>query len=90
MPDICGPLLYFVKFANAGWRLLFLGLYLWISFLAVNKCLLLTVNNGNEYMYREYNVLIYMFLKISLQESFGVVFVKILMIFFWNIDTFLA
>jgi len=50
IPDIYGPLLYFVKFANSGWRLLlFLFLYLWISLLAVNKCFLSTVNYSNEY-----------------------------------------
>ena len=41
MPTIFGLLLYFVKFVNAGWSLLlFLVLYLRISLLAVNKCLL--------------------------------------------------
>jgi hypothetical protein len=88
---IYGPLLYFVKFANAGWRLLlFLVLYWWILLLAVNKYLLSTVNNSNEYIYWEYNVIICMFMKISLQESLGLVLVMILMIFFWNINTFLA
>jgi hypothetical protein len=91
MPDVYGPLVYFVKFTNAGWKLLlFLVLYLWISLLAVNKCLLLTVNSTNEYVYWEYNVIICMFLKISIQESLGLLLVMILMIFFCNINTFLA
>ena len=70
--------------------LLFIVLYLWISLLAVNKCLLSPVNDSNEYIYREYYVIICMFLNIALQESIGMVFVMILMIFFWNINTFLT
>jgi len=79
------------KHTTTGWRLLlFLVLYLWISLLGVNKCLLSTVNNITEYIYWEYSVIICMFLKISLQESLGLVFVIILMIFFWSKITFLA
>jgi len=54
-----------------------------------SKCLLSTVSNSNEYIYWKY-VIICMFLKISLQESLDLVFVMILMILFWNINTFLV
>ena len=37
----------------------------------VNMCLLSTVNRIREKMYREYNVIISIFLKASLQDSFG-------------------
>jgi hypothetical protein len=67
--------------------LLFLVLYLWISLFLSNRCLLLTVYKINEYMYWEYNVIISTFLKTSLQESLGLVFVVILKIFFWSINT---
>jgi len=40
-------------------------------------------------MYCEYNVIISIFLKTSLQESLGLVFVIILIIFFWRINTLL-
>jgi len=69
---------------------LFLILYLWFSLFASNRCLLLIMCKTNEYMYWEYNVIIYIFLKTSLQESLGLVLVIILIIFFWSINTLLA
>ena len=55
----------------------------------VNKCLFLTVNKIIEKMYWEYNVIISMFLKASLQESLTPVFVMILKIFFCKMNNFL-
>jgi hypothetical protein len=56
----------------------------------LNKYILLTVYKINEYTYWEYNVIISMFLKTSLQESLGLVFVIILIIFFCSKNTLLA
>jgi len=41
-------------------------------------------------MHWEYNVIISIFLKTSLQESLDLVFIAILMILFWSTNTFLA
>ena len=49
--------------------MLFLVLYLCILLLEVNKGLFLTVNKISEKMYWEYNVIICIFLKASLQDS---------------------
>jgi hypothetical protein len=38
----------------------------------------------------KYNVIISIYFKTFLQESLGLVFVMILMIFFWSMNTFLA
>jgi hypothetical protein len=91
IPDIYAPLVNFVRL-TAGKCKLFrdLVLYLWISLLVLNKYLLLIVYKSNEYMYWEYNVIIYIFLQISLQQYLGLVFVIILIIFFCNIKTLLA
>jgi hypothetical protein len=56
-------------------------MYLLISLSVLNKYLLLTVCKINEYMYWEY-VIISIFLKTSLQESLGLVFIIILIILF--------
>jgi len=53
-----------------------------VNFVISSKCLLSTVNNSNEYIYWEYNVIIRMLLKISLQETLGLVLVMVLTIFF--------
>jgi len=58
--------------------------------ICINKCLLLIVYKTNKYMYWEYNVIISILLKTSLQESLGLVLVIILIIFFWSINTLLA
>ena len=82
---------YFDRSVDARWRLLLiLVLYLWISLLALKNCLLLTTNSIIEYIYWEYNVIICTFLKTTLQESLGLIFEMILMIFFCNKNTFLA
>jgi len=46
----------------------------------VSKCLFLTVNKISKKMYWEYNVIISMFLKASLQDSLAPVLVTILTI----------
>jgi len=57
-----------------------------MNFLFVsNRCLLLIVYKTNEYMYWEYDIIISILLETSLQESLGLVLVKILIIFFWSI-----
>ena len=57
---------------------------IFVNFIIGTKnCLLLTVNSIIEYIYWEYNVIICMFLKTALQESLGLVFEMILMIFFF-------
>ena len=90
-PDLQAPLFNFDKLAIGRCRLLlYLVLYLWILLLVLNKYLLLTVYKINEYMYWEYSVIISIFLKTSLQESLGLVFVIILIIFFCSINTLLA
>jgi hypothetical protein len=53
-------------------------------------CLLLNTNNIIENIYCEYSVIIWVFLNISLQDSLGLVFVMILIIFFCNLKTLLA
>ena len=70
--------------------MLFLVLYLCISLLGVNKCLLLTVNKISEKMYWEYNVIICIFFKASLQDSLTLESVMILTIFFCKINNLLA
>jgi len=54
------------------------------------NCLLLIVYKTNEYIYLEYNVIIPILLKTSLQESLGLVLVIILIIFFFSINTLLV
>jgi hypothetical protein len=62
--------LNFDKLVNGRCKLLlFLVLYLWILLFVSDRCLLLSVCKTNEYMYWEYNVIISVFLKASLQES---------------------
>ena len=63
-------------------KIVIISSVIYVNFGISSKCLLSTVNNSNEYIYWEYNVIICMFLKISLQESLGLVFVMILMILF--------
>jgi hypothetical protein len=65
-------------------------LYLYILLFVSNRCLLLIVYKTNECMYWKYNVIISIFLKAFLQESLDLVFVIILIIFFWSINTLLA
>jgi len=65
-------------------------MHLWISLFEVNKCLFLTVNKISEKMYCEYNVIISMFLKVSLQDSLTPVLVMIITIFFCKINNFLS
>ena len=65
-------------------------MYLWISLFKVNRCLFLTVNKISEKMYYEYNVIISMFFKASLQDSLTAVLVMILTIFFCKINNFLT
>jgi hypothetical protein len=64
--------------------------YSWMSWLVVNNCLLLTVNNSIEYIYWEYRVSICMLLKVSLQESLGPALVIILLNFFCSMNTSLT
>ena len=61
---------------------LFLVLYLCISLLGENKGLFSTENKVSEKMYCEYNVIICIFLKASLQNSLTLELVMILTIFF--------
>ena len=70
--------------------MLFLVLYLCISLLGVNKGLFLTVNKISEKMYWEYNVIILIFLKASLQDSLTLELVMILTIFFCKINNLLT
>jgi len=69
---------------------LFLVLYLCISLSEVNKCLFLTVNKISDKMYWEYNVIISMFLKASLQDFLTPVLVMILTVFFCKISNLLT
>jgi hypothetical protein len=69
---------------------LFLVLYLCISLLGVNKGLFLTVNEISKKMYWEYNVIICIFLKASLQDSLTLELVMILTIFFCIINNLLT
>ena len=70
--------------------MLFLVLYLCISLLGVNKGLFLTVNKISEKIYWEYNVIIRIFLKSSLQDSLTLELVMILTIFFCKINNLLT
>ena len=54
----------------------------------MNTCFFLTVNKISEKMYYEYNVIISMFLKASLQDSLTPVLVMIITIFFCKIKNF--
>ena len=66
------PVLNFDKLAIGRCKLLlFLVLYLWISLFVSSRCLLLTVYKTDNYMYWEYKIIISVFLKTSLQKSFG-------------------
>jgi len=71
---------------------LFLVLYLCtrISLLGANKGLCLTVNKISEKMYWEYNIVICIFLKASLQDSLTLELVMILTIFFCKINKLLT
>ena len=70
--------------------MLFLVLCLCISLLGVNTGLFLTVNKISEKMYWEYNVIICIFLKASLQDSLTLELVMILTIFFCKINNLLT
>jgi len=69
---------------------LFLVLYLCVSLLVVNKGFFFTVNKISENMYWEYNVIICIFFKASLQDSLTVGLVMILKIFFCKINRLLT
>jgi len=70
--------------------MLFLVVYLCISLLRVNTGLFLTVNKISEKMYWEYNFIICIFLKASLQDSLTLELVIILTIFFCKIKNLLT
>ena len=58
-----------------------------MNFIICIKQVFIIVYKTNEYMYWEYNVIIFILLKTSLQESLGLVSVIILITFFWSINT---
>jgi hypothetical protein len=66
-----------------------LVLQLWISWLDLNRSLLFTTNNINEYTYCEYIGNIFTFLNRSLQESPVFAFIKTLIIRFCILTKFI-
>jgi hypothetical protein len=78
------PLLYFVTLIASKCKFLrAVVLYVWISLLKLNICLLLIMYKTNEYIYTGHkSSLSPVFFKMSLQDSLDLEFVIILITFF--------